>query len=109
MLTSALFTGTTISPFSTPYICIAIWPISIKFAYVMLTLHTKCEKTSPVVQEIHVLENFPIFFTLYSSSQRYTNVTLSQAKVPFLWIDFFKFGTPIRYFVPYLSLKFGDL
>ena len=75
----------------------------------MLTLHTKCEKTSPVVQEIRVLENCPIFFTFYSSSHRFTNVAFSQPKAPFSWIDFFKFGTPIRYFVAYLSLKFGDV
>ena len=45
----------------------------------------------------------------FSSLHRFTKVTLSQPKTLFPWIDSFKFGTPIRYFAAYLSLKFGDV
>ena len=46
--TSVLFTGTALSPFSTPHISITTGPISIKFTYFMAciytTLHTKLKE-----------------------------------------------------------------
>ena len=35
-------------------------------------------------------------------------INLSQLKTTFLWIDFFKFNTPIRHFAAYLSVKYGN-
>ena len=68
--TSVLFiTGTANSLFSTLRISITTGPISIKFPYFMpsiyTTLHTKFEKIGPVVYEICVHENCPIFFTFF--------------------------------------------
>ena len=63
---SVLFTGTTNLLFSTPRISITTMPIYIKFTYIMpsvyATLHTKFERYWPVVHEVCVSENFPIFF-----------------------------------------------
>ena len=49
------------------------------------------KEIGPVVREIYVPENCPIFFTFSSSSShRFTKVTLSQPKTPFPWIDIFQ-------------------
>ena len=76
-----------------------------------LSLYTRLyiihlRKIGSVVCKIGVSENCPIFFT-FSSSHYFIKVILCQPKTPFSWINFFKFGTPIKYFVAYLSLKLG--
>ena len=63
------------------------------------------KKIGPVVHEICVLEDCPIFFT-FSSSHHFTKVILSH---PSHGSISFKFGTPTRHFVDYLSLNFGDV
>ena len=63
------FYRTANSMFSTPLISITTGPICIKFTCVMpsiyVTLHTKFENISPVVYEMCVHENCPIFFTVF--------------------------------------------
>ena len=83
---SVLFTGTPNSPFSTPCISIATWPISIKFTYFMpsiyATLHTKFEKnrlssSRDVFLKISPFFFFFLFFTpFYKSNFEPTKVTL---------------------------------
>ena len=47
------------------------------------------KEISPVVYEICVSENFPIFFTFFFFFALFTKINLSQPKAPFSSIDFF--------------------
>ena len=93
--TSMLFTGTANSPFSTPHISTTTVLISIK-SHILYPPYTRpyipnVKQISPVVHEIYVPENCPIFHLfLFSYSHCFTKVTLSQPKTPFPWIDFFE-------------------
>ena len=94
--TSVLFTGTANSLFSTLHISITTGLISIKFTYFMpsiyATLHTKFKRNWPSsTQDIFLkIAPFSSPFSSYSSLHRFTKVTLSQPKTPFLGIDFFQ-------------------
>ena len=55
------------------------------------------------------IASFSSCFLSSFSSHHFTKVILSQPKTPFLWMDFFQIGTPIKYLVSYFSLKFGDV
>ena len=65
-----VITGTANSLFSTPCISITTGPISIKFTYFISSLYMRpyipnLKEISPVVREICVPENWPIFFTFF--------------------------------------------
>ena len=92
--TSLLFTGTANSQFSTSRISITTGLISIN-SHILCTSYTwpyipNLKEISPVVCEICVPENCPIFFIFSSSLHRFTKVILSQARTLFSRIHFFQ-------------------
>ena len=66
------------------------------------------KKLGPVVREICVPKNNPIFFTFFFFALFYSNFEPTKNTLPMDRI-FLKFVTLIRHFVAYLSLKFGDV
>ena len=78
---------------------------------IYITLHTKFERNQPSSsQDNYVfLKIVPFSSPFSASSHCFTKVTLSQPKTPCHGSISCKFGTPIRHFVAYLSLKFGDI
>ena len=109
--TSVLFIGTANSPFSSPCISITTGLI-IRFLsnfHILCPPYTRLyvpnlKEISPVVRKIHASENCPIFFTFFFFAPFY-KITLRH---PSRGSIYFKLGTPIRHFVAYLSLNFGD-
>ena len=65
------------------------------------------KEIGPVVHEICIPENCPIFFTFFFFAPFYKS-NFEPNKNNLLLISF-KFGTPIRLFVAYLDLNFGDV
>ena len=109
--TSVLFTGTSNSPFSTPHISITTGLIFVKLKYLPYTRPyiPNLKEISPVVREIHVPENYPIFFTFFFFFAPFYKSTLSHQRHPSPTLISFKFDTPIRHFVAYRSLKIEDV
>ena len=104
--TSALFTGTAKSPFSTPCISITAGPISIKFTYFMASIYTSLYTKF----EVNRLSSFwnTCFWKLPDFLYVFLLCTnLKQYPSPW-WISF-KFSTLIGHILAYLHLKFEDV
>ena len=105
--TSVLFMGTPNSLFSTPRISITTGLIFVKLKYLpyMRPYIPNLKEISPVVCEICVPENCPIFFTFFFFFALFYKSTLSHQSHSSRRSISFKFGTPIRHFVAYCSLN----
>ena len=111
--TSVLCTRNGNLQFSTPHISITTGIIYIKFINFMssiyMTLHTNLKEISPVVYEICIHENCPIFFTFFFFIPFYKSNFWANQRHTSHGLISLKFGTPIRHLVAYLSLKFADV
>ena len=115
-VSSVLFIGTTKSLLSIPRISIITWPISIKFTHFMpsvyTTVHTKFDEIDLVVSKVCILKISRLSLYFYSSLHGFKNLTLSQGKTTFLWIDFLQIwytNKAHNYIVAYVSTKFGNV
>ena len=109
---SVLSTGTTNSPFSTPCISIITGPISIKSMYFMCSIYVTLYNLKEISPVVYGMFSWKFAHFLHSS------LLLRTVLQKYLWANqrhpshgsiSFKFGTPIRHFVAYLSLHFGDI
>ena len=101
-------------PFSTPCISITNGLISIKFTNVMSsiyeTLHTKFEGNHPSILRDISSWKMSHFLLICFSSYCFTNITLSQPKTLFLYIDVFQIWHTYKEICGlHVSLNIGDV